>query len=272
MAKVSKSKLLAKLKKRAKGAWSRSREQAPKAKGSQLPGGIIRGVAQLSSYKLDEDKNGNPYFMITGIVKSPEELAGARAMVSHFIRVTQARGGRPGKSVEDKLNELSSDLQLLGIDVEGIDLDDIPDILKARVAEKPHFYFNTFAPPPTKDNPSPGTFVFVQGLAEDWEDDDGEEEPEDEEDDEEPDDDDDDDEEEKGKDTGEDEKSDEDEEPETFIPEKEEVYGYKATAKGAKADCEVTAVQKSRETVSLKRLSDSKTFKNVPWSKLEDAE
>lgn len=176
MAKVNKSQLLAKMKKRAKGAWSRARSTEAKARGSTLPGGITRGVAQFTSYKFDADKKGNPYFMLTGIVKEPAEFAGCRATVFHGIRETQT------KTVEDKLDALSADIQLLGGETEGTDIDDLPGILDGLVKEKPHFYYNTWQPEGQQ------TMVFIQGLADDWEpedDEDAEEEPEEEDDEEE---------------------------------------------------------------------------------------
>ncbi len=163
MAKVSKSVLLAKMKKRAKGAWKKSQKAETKVKGQTLPDGIVRGVARLSSYKFDSTKKGDPYFSITGIVVEPEELAGARASIQHFIKATQQ------KTVQDKLDGLSSDMQLLGCEVEGTDIDDLPQILQDRCDEKPYFYFNTWKPPADKRNPNPSTLVFIQGIAEDYE-------------------------------------------------------------------------------------------------------
>ena len=259
-----KSKLMNKLKKTAKGSWKRSREKAPQAKGSQLPGGIIRGVAQLSSYKFDEDKNGNPYFFLTGVVKEPEELAGCKASAQHFIKETQQ------KSVQDKLDGLSSDLQLLGAQLEGTNIDDIPGIIADLVKQKPHFLFNTVS---FKDDQGERTYVFIQGLAEGWEDSDDDAESEDEEDDDgddeddvdTPDEEDDDDD---GDDSDEDE-GDGDEDDEEWEPKKKDVYLYKSTPKGKSKEVEIIGVNKKKETVTAKRIEDGKVFKNIGWDKLE---
>ena len=266
---------MAKLKKKSKGAWKRSRESAPAAKGSMLPDGIVRGVAKLSSYKFDEDKNGNPYFMLTGIVVEPSELAGQRATASHFIKETQS------KTVEQKLDGLSSDVQLLGGDVDGTEIDDLPGIIEGLVAEGPHFFFNTWKP----DNGQ--TMVFIQGLADDWEpeeedadeeeEDDADEDSEDEEDEDEDEGDAEeadaeDEEDEEDEDGGEDEEDEEDaeEDEDDWEPAKGDIYLYKASPRGKGKECSVSSVNKTNQTVGLKRVEDSKVFKAVAWDKLED--
>lgn len=163
---VSKSQVLAKVKRRAKGAWDRSRQRAAKAKGAQLPDGIVRGVAQFTDYKMSEDKKGNPYVILQGVVKDPEDCDGMNCSVAHFIRETKT------KTVEDKLDNLSSDLQLLtgdgpvneeGLTVAESDVDDWPDILDHLKEARPFFLFNTWKPA------DGDVMVFIQGLAEDWE-------------------------------------------------------------------------------------------------------
>jgi len=284
----SKSRLLAKLKKKSKGAWKRSRETEARAKGSMLPDGIVRGVAKLSSYKFDEDKNGNPYFMITGIVVEPSEYAGQRATTSHFIKETQT------KTVEDKLDGLSSDIQLLGGDVSGAEIDDLPDLLEGLCKDGPHYFFNTWKP----DNGQ--TMVFIQGLADDWEPEEDEEDADDEDaDDSDEDEEEDDAEEDEGEDEDpededaeeededepdpedEDEGDEEDpddedegdeEEEDDWEPEKGDVYLYATSSRSKPKECEVISVNKRAGTVNLKRASDGKTLNKVAWDKLQDVE
>ena len=293
---TDRSKLLNSLKKRSKGAWKRARATDAKAKGSRLPDGLVNAVAKLTGWKMAMNKKNHPYFTLTGVVQEPEEYLGVKATVIHTISETQS------KTIEEKLESLSSDLQLLGADMEGVELDDLPDVIEAWVEEGPYFKFNTWNP---GDRDSP--FVFVQGLAEDWEDADEDEdeevdEEEDEEDDEEVDDDDEEEEyeeeeeedpddseeeeedEEEYEDEDEDEEVDEDEdedeevdeeedeEEDDWVPAKTEVYMYKASSRSKPAECEVTTVSTAKETVTLKRVSDKKLFKNVPWDKLEGAE
>ena len=159
---TERSKAMNKLKQAAKGGWKEASTAAARAKGSQLPGGIINGVAQLSSWKMDEDKNGNVYFMITGICVEPSVHAGARVQLSHFISETKKQ------TIQDKLNALSSDLQLLGGVTQGTDLDEVPPILDQLVGERRHFKFNTWRRDKEGD-----TMIFVQGAAPDWDTDPG---------------------------------------------------------------------------------------------------
>jgi flagellar biosynthesis GTPase FlhF len=202
---VSKTAILAKLKKASKGSWKKARTVTPKAKGSVIPGGIVRGVAQVSSYKFDTDKNSNPYFSLTAIVKLPEEFKGQRMTKSYFLSETER------KSVAEKLADLSSDLQLLGCDTEDTEVDDIPGLFDQLAKEKPHFFYNTWQPPANEQGQSQ-VQIFIQGVAEDYED----EEPEDEETEEEEDEEESEDEEtEEDEDSEEDEESEDEEEEET---------------------------------------------------------
>lgn len=330
---TSVSRTMAKMKKRAKGAWDRSRKKAARAKGAQLPDGIVRGVAQFTDYKLAEDKKGNPYVILQGTVKEPEDCDGLTAQRAHFIRETER------KTVEDKLDDLSSDLQLLGgyverdgeshllsEDPEAIDLDDIPEVLENLKRDRPFFLFNTWKPA------DGDTMVFIQGLAEDFEPDedveveDEDPEPEVEEDEEpeaeEPEAEEDEPaafaegdrvtvdgdwpgtvdwvegdlagvtadedgetyeadldslqplEEEGGDDEEppfEDEEADgEDEEWEG--PEEGDVFLYQASPRGKAKEVVVLAVDADGQTVDLKREEDGKTFKKIPWDKLQGAE
>jgi len=263
---ASKAKLLNKLKRTAKGAWNKARETEGKARGSQLPGGIVKGVAKLTSWKLDEDKNHNPYFVISGTVKEPEEFEGLRASVMHFISESQYA------TVEEKLEKLASDIQLLGGETDGADLDELPTILGDLVEAGPHFFYNTSEF--KRNDGSVSVSVFIQGLADEWEDDE-EEEPEEEteEEEEEEEEVEEDEEEESSEDEEEEEEEEEEpEEDEDWEPEKAEIYLYKATPRGKPQECKVTAVQKRAKTVNLQRLSDKKAFKGIDWDKLQDVE
>jgi len=364
MAKVNKSRIIGKIKKRSKGAWKKSRGKAASARGQQLPGGIVRGVAQFSSFNIDENDNKVPFISLTGIVKEPEEYRGARATVTHRFEETE------NDSIESKMDKFSSDLQLLGSDTEGTTEDDWDGLLAELVKDKPHFYFNTRAWSFTGRDGSTieGTTVFIQGLAEDWDGDDDEvpnddedpdedgadndpddEEPEDDEDgddyepakddrvsvddgendewdgtvktvnkrnktatvladeddetysvdwdsmtpleddedgededdepeddedpDEDPDDEGDDDgEEDPDDEDGDDEDPDDDEGDDNWVPDKGDVYLYSVNNRAKAREVDVTSVNKSKETVNVKRVDDGKVFKDVPWTKLQGAD
>lgn len=286
MANVNKAKLLAKMKKTAKGAWNSARDAAPKVKGQTLPGGIVRGVAQLSSYDFNEDKKGTVYFKLSFTVFEPEEFAGAKANVFHRIKATQ------NKTVADKLAELSSDLQLCGVDTSGTTEDDLPDLCQQAVDAAPFVYFNTWKPPADKMNPDPQTLVFLQGLADDWNPPDaGEGEAVEEEEDAE--------EEEAEEEeapppapkptagkggkkptakTAPEPEPEAEEEPEAeaeeegdWEPAKGEIYNFKSNPKVKPSEHEVVKVDTKAKTVDLKSVVSGKTFAKVAWDRLEGA-
>lgn len=277
MAKVSTSRVLSKIKKKSKGAWKKSRSKEAQARGQQIPGGIIRGVAQFSKYNISEteDSKKTPYITLSAVVKEPEEYAGCPLSITHRFEETERA------SIEDKMDKFSSDLQLLGVDTEEITEDDWEDALKGLKQEGPHFYFNTRSWSfKNKDGETvDGVSIFIQGLAEDWDEDEDvtiEEEAEEESDEEaEPEDDEEGDEDDADQEPEEeegDEEEAEEEEDEDWEPAKGEVYLYKASPKGKPKECEVVSVNKSKKTVTLKRSEDDKKFLNIAWDKLEGAE
>jgi hypothetical protein len=167
-------------------------------------------------------------------------------------------------------------LKLLG--TEGVDeseIDDLPKIVADLVEEGPFFFFNTWAP-----DDSQNAFVFIQGLAEDYEDTEDTEDVEDVEDVEEPDDepeDDEDAEDDEGKDEDADSEDDEgedaeDAEEEEWEPEKEDVYLFKASPRCKPKEVEVLSVNRKARTVTVKRSEDGKKFSKVSWDKLEGAD
>lgn len=99
----------------------------------------------------------DPYFMLTAIVKDPEELVGRRATFMWFINESE------WATVEDNLNQLSSDLQLLGEEMPE-DIGDVIDVLASLCERGVHLMFNTGGPKKSGKSPS----LFIQGLAEDW--------------------------------------------------------------------------------------------------------
>lgn len=62
------------------------------------------------------------------------------------------------------------------------------------------------------------------------------------------------------------------EEEDDWAPEKEEIYNYKPPRMRKLVVCEVTSVNESKQTVTLKGCDSKKFYKDVPWDKLEDTE
>lgn len=158
MATTSRTAFINKLQKRATAGWGAAKAKAAKPKGQRLPGTIVGGIAKLtlggpSTCKLD--KKGNPYFRFGGGVISPPECFGIQATVFHSITANK------NKTIDDKLDGLSSDLQLIGLDLDQIDIGDVSDALAELVAAgETYILFNTWQPDPTRDS-----FVFIQGIA-----------------------------------------------------------------------------------------------------------
>lgn len=258
-------KILLKMKKTAKGAYKKAKDTTPKVKGQQLPGGLTHAVAQLTSYKFGLDKRNSPYVIMTGVVTSPPEYAGAKANISHFFRASER------KSVEEKYEAFFSDLQLLGINTQEMDSDTVLEECLAALEElknqKVPFIFNTWRPD-GQDN----TYIFVQGLADDFSQGEGEDEEDEEEETEE------DEEEEVEEETEDEEVEDEEDEEEAeaedddWCPALGEVYGFQVNARSPIFPCEVVGVDPAKMTVDLKRERDSKEFKKIAWDRLTEVE
>lgn len=168
MADPKKSSILNQIKKRAKGGWAKSRKKEAEAKGQQLPDGVTRGVAQFSSYKIGKTKKGDPYISLNfvareGIGENNTPVKGTRFNVLHVISPTST------KSIQDKLDGLSNDLQLCGAEFENDDFGEVEEILDTMVEEKPLIYFNTWKGSATPQYPNPEVRAFIQGVAEGYE-------------------------------------------------------------------------------------------------------
>lgn len=256
MTDMKRQKLLNKLKKKSKGAYTNARKAAAQAKGARLPAGIMGGTAKFSEWKMAENKKGNVYFVLTGIVQTPEKYKGKKAQVMHTMSETQT------KSIEDKYEQLVSDIKLLAPerteDIENGDIEDLVSIIAETCEAEPIFEFNTWAPDDRPNDP----FVFIQGLAE--VDDEGEEEEEEEyERDEEelPY------EEEEGSEEEEEDSEEEEASEEDWVPGVGETYRYQP--KGAKAPLrvEIMEVDEEAETCSVKT-PKGRTYKDVGFGSL----
>lgn len=292
-ASVDRAKMLQTLKARSKGAFKTSKKKEVVVKGSRLPDGLVGAVAVFSSWKLDKDKKGDPYFALTGIGQEPENIVGARVTKMHYMKSS------PKVTIAEKWDKLCNDIKLIG----GEDCldeceseDDIPAVLDRLVKEKAAYTFNTWLPPKDKQNPNPSLVIMLQGNLPDYEAPEPEEEIEEEEEEEteeaeteeeeeeeekpkkkpvkksakKPEPEPEEEEEETEEETEEEEEEETEEEAEEgdWKPEKKEIYQYKATPKAKPEECQVIKVDEESETVSLKRMKDSKVFRDVAWAEL----
>lgn len=160
MSNTQKSQILNKLKTVAKGAWNRARKVDAKPRGGGgFPPNLKNIVAACQSYKMATTNTASkdPYFMLTAIVKDPEELVGRRASFMWFINDSE------WATVEENLNQMSSDLQMLGEEMPE-DIGNVVDVLASLCERGVHLMFNTGGPKKSGKSPS----LFIQGLAEEW--------------------------------------------------------------------------------------------------------
>lgn len=160
MSNTERSQIINKLKTASKGAWKRARGVEAKARGGGgLPPNLKNVVAACQTYRMATTNNASkdPYFMLTCIIKDPEELVGKRATFMWFINESE------WATVEDNLNQLSNDLQLLDLEMPE-DIGEVVDLFADLCERGVHILFNTGGPKKSGKPPS----LFIQGLAEDW--------------------------------------------------------------------------------------------------------
>lgn len=121
----------------------------------RLPGGINRGIAQLTECKFDQYKSGQYqgeyYFRAAGVVLEPksvmtpsgeQSVAGLQTSVMIPCCDTKNQQGEvttQERHVEDILNELRK----LGIDTSGATIGNLEDLAAAVKEAQPYFYFST---------------------------------------------------------------------------------------------------------------------------------
>jgi len=264
MSNVSQSKVMSKLKAKAKGAWNRARKVEAKGRGGGgFPPNLKNLVAVCQSYAFKETQKGDPFIQLNGVVKDPEELQGRKAVFMWFINESE------WATIEDNLNQLSNDLQLLGLEMPE-DLADLPPLLADICERGVHFLFNTGGQP---KNTSKTPRLYIQGLAEDWEDN---PEPTNEDDNAAEGDGDNDAEAEgtEAADEGSEEATDASDEQaeaeEPWTPAKGDEYNYTPPKEKKAHHVKVIAVDKKKETFDLQTLKKpAKTFKAVKWHKTD---
>lgn len=170
---VSQSKVLNDLKSKAKGAWEDSRNVAAKPKGQiQLPGGIRKGIARMIRGELtssEPNEQGTyPKVVLTFIIREPIDYEGVQQRKYYNFYDRKTNNNRPGKTVKEVLDELCSDLQLVGIQTAGTEIDDLPKLLVQLGTDKPYFEYSTWKPPQNEDGSESNTQIFIQKVAVDY--------------------------------------------------------------------------------------------------------
>ncbi len=150
--------------------------------GSNLPGGIDFGVAQLVDCKFDTykkgDNKGEFFFFAAGIVVEPKKLGnitieGLRTQITE--PATCDTPTRSRKTVDDHIQWIMNQMRLLGAD--DIDENNLEEVAEALKEEKPYFRFETWKSEPTPQFPNPrvnhkwcGVTEFIEEESEESED------------------------------------------------------------------------------------------------------
>jgi len=158
---ASAASILNQIKKRDKsGAWNKNRGEAPKVRGSRLPGNLINARGVFSGWKLGTSEKGVPFLSLTLVTVDPPDYKGVRA--TDTIRFDE----NDRHTVEEQIIKAISNVQLIGGDTDGKSIDDLPKILDAlqKEKDKPEILFNTSE---WEFDGRKGVSVFFQGIAED---------------------------------------------------------------------------------------------------------
>jgi len=225
-------------------------------------------VVKVSGCQFGKTKKGAPYVSINGTIVGPEEYKGQRP--GAFFEIAE-RGKRTMKMA---LEMFFVALQRLGIETKDMVPTDIGKAIKELNEEKPLAVFSV------ENDKKYGAQVSVLRLAQDDEtDEDDDIEVEDSDENEETEDGDEY-EEEEVEEEEEDEDSEEESEEEEELEEEEEEESYSkgdtvlyTVRKGKpRSKCKVKTVNNKKKTVTLQRIRDKKTFKAVPFDKIDHAE
>jgi hypothetical protein len=255
---------LKKLMSRDKGTFEEVKDSDPTIKGQQLPGGLTNVKVQLAGANLVVTDEGDPNIRFLGVVLDPEEYAGYQVNHSFVIADT------PFKTGKERIAELKSHLQLMGVDTSQIKLQDIEQHLFDLAEDAPIFVVNTNA---WAIGDKSGVAKHVQGL---WDEEASKEEvvlPPEEDDYEEP---------IKEKTPIEEEPAEEvavdddgvdpeaktkpDEVDPDWVPQVGDIYRYKEKT------IKVKTVDSDATTISGQNTETRGLLRDVPWEDLEDAE
>lgn len=125
--------------------------------GGSLPAGIEGGVAQLTSIKFGQYKEGTQnagewYFRAAGTVLLPKEHRGSQTSIMEPMHDTPER---TRKTFDDHLGWVYNELRKLGVETKELDPADLESVFTALKESAPTFKFRTWQGEPTKEYPNP---------------------------------------------------------------------------------------------------------------------
>jgi len=197
MVKKAKTSLAAKLGSKGRKAFDAHKgDETVLPGGGSLPEGIEHGIAQLVEVKFDTykkgDNKGELFFYAAGTVVSPKTVTmddGTKVPVqglrTSIIEPLHDTPNRSRATFDDHLAWVLNTLRKLGLDTEGLELDDLEEACEELKESAPHFSFRTWKGEATKQYPNPRVNEqwgkFIEDFEEGEEDDEVEDETEDDE-------------------------------------------------------------------------------------------
>lgn len=267
---------LQKSKKDAAKRWEEAKKAKDQFKTPDIPAGVY--MARLNGISQGETSNNKaPFIAFQFTVIRHPEWKGTPLSILHTVEERKTKDGEVWLTEQEALDNISVDLQRLGIETEELEGSELDEAIADLAQEKPVVQLRVKR---TKKDGVDYVNTRILKLVdeddnEEEEDDDVEVDDEDEEGEEEADEAEEEDGEDDEDDADDDSESDEEEEGEDEEegdedpPEIGDIVKYKAPRARKPENCTVTSVNVKAETVNLTREKDDKEFKKVPWSELE---
>ena len=158
---MEQSKLLAQVKKRAKGTYDRIKQTEAMARGRSLPGNLKDAVGLITDAYLKQTDSGSLMLIVKASTIEPEEYKGLYCGFSYFLEDSQYQ------SFEDVMTQFVSDLKLIGLEHLVEEADDESSLIQVfidHVKNHEHYFlFNTGR----KADKNGNYRVFPNGAVED---------------------------------------------------------------------------------------------------------
>lgn len=129
----------------------------------QLPGGIRRGIAQLSKCYFSQYEKGDNkdeyYFRAEGVVIEPNECDGqiVKGLMTSIMEPVceTTKRNKEVVTIEDHMKTILNEMRKLGVDTEGAGSEDLERLAEDLVEAAPYFFFGTSQSEATDQYPNP---------------------------------------------------------------------------------------------------------------------
>lgn len=170
---TTKSGLLAKLGAEGRKAFEEAKvAETTYSTNAEPPAGIRNGLAQLTSCKFDQHKDGDNkgeyFFYAAGIIVEPKEFGGMKCagLRTSIMEPLYPTPKRKRATVQDHVDWILNEFRKLGVDTADLEFDQLESVAAALEESKPHFNFRTWSGPPSTDYPVPRVNSDWLGVAE----------------------------------------------------------------------------------------------------------